>query len=152
VLVQPGGHTVTVDLACGKVQHDTDLLLFGCLEVHAVEFQEQSHADIGCPLVAIDKGMIPGQGKGIAGRQFDQIGLFLVVLVERGSKCGFQKATIPNAAVATVLGQLSLVKGQHNLFKDPYGFSAHLARTFKTSRSSRMISSAIAICWTKSLS
>src|SRR5579859_7776185 len=115
----PGGEGGLVDAALGKAEHR-----FVCTRIvrgnlGTVQLDEGFRDHPGCPLVAVDDGMVARNAASVGRREIGEVGRSVGEQVLRPRQRGLQETHVPHAIGATVLGELFLVDGQDDIGLDP---------------------------------
>jgi hypothetical protein len=70
MLLEPGDQIGAFQIAGRKLKDQLFLRIHGCRDLPAIEDQKEVHCRVPDPLIAVNEGVIPNQGKPQGGRFF----------------------------------------------------------------------------------
>lgn len=140
----PGSEIRLAPLSLRDGEHGDDQFRVACIQGVTVEQKKAFHRDGGCPLVAVQKGVVASDAVGIGSREHSDIEGAIGREIARPGQGRFQKGSIAQAAWAAMLGDVLLVGEFESLRFEPV--ERHLASSRRALRRFFITARSVSTC------
>lgn len=134
VLPKPVGQFFFGQLASSQREDGNDQFGIAHLKRVAVQNQKRFADDRGCPLVAVDEGVVAGDPESVSGSEYRSIGIAVGNEIHGTSHGAFQRSSIAYAFTSTMFGELLGMGRQGHIEDDPNPASGHAISRVRVGR------------------